>query len=167
MKAFAVSIYLFTMLVSIFSCQPNNASSSSTSQNEEESADLSGPTIYKVAFRTGCEKPAATNAKVYIQLYGSKGNSPESLMDHPSDNEFESCSRDEFNLSVDNHLGTLDSLRVWHDNSGEEPDWKVEIITIIETKSGVRTDWPCGKWFATNRDNGVTSRMFYTHRECK
>ncbi len=161
-----VSLLTLTGMLFFAGCQNGSSGGSSKKKTDK---DLSGPTIYELAFRTACDSLASTKANLYVQLYGQNGNSPESKMAYPNETQekFTSCSRDVFKLPVDEHLGELDSMRVWHDNSGEDPSWKVEIISIVDTKSGKRTDWPCGKWFATNLDDGKLSRMFYTFRECK
>ena len=71
---------------------------------------------YKVAVTTGERRGAGTDANVFIQVYGKKGQTKEIKLDNPQNN-FEAGKTDMFGFeSAD--LGDLTKMRVWHDNSG-------------------------------------------------
>lgn len=78
-----------------------------------------------------------TSAKVSLTIYGSKGNSGVKKLEGGK-NPFERGQSDQFSVeTVD--LGTLQKLRIGHDNSGVGPGWfldKVWIYVIFCLPSG-------------------------------
>lgn len=61
--------------------------------------------------------------QVTLTLYGQEGESePHHLMD-PDTPVFERGAVDVFLLCTLFPLGELQSIRLWHDNSGESPSW--------------------------------------------
>ena len=127
-----------------------------------------GPDQYKLVFRTGCHEEAGTDAKMYVKLYGTEGESEEFLLDNKLGTEFESCSTDEFILPVGKEkIGDLERLNLRHDNSGDNPSFLVEIVYAYHMKTMKKFGFACGKWFAKDLDDGKIERMFFLHRECK
>jgi hypothetical protein len=65
---------------------------------------------------------------------------------------------DEFQLSL-RSLGPLTELVLGHDNSGLQPDWFCDLVSVTDTVSRVTYWFVCGKWLATNRDDGRIERV--------
>ncbi|MEL6866828.1 MAG: PLAT/LH2 domain-containing protein [Bacteroidota bacterium] len=173
-------IYSFTLLTA---CQNNTKPPAEESQTAEpappqksiaplpstppEPEEYQGPTTYEVMFRTGCDEDAGTKAKIYMTMFGSKGQSKEMYLNQTQKENFISCSADEFEIPVEENFGSLQKLVVRHDNTGENPNWLVEIIRVKDLKSGVRYDFPCGKWLDKEDGDNKISRDFPITRECR
>ncbi|MEM9917280.1 MAG: PLAT/LH2 domain-containing protein [Bacteroidota bacterium] len=161
-------VLAFACLCLSASCGGGSSSSTNNNSNPDDPASYnSGPDKYRIAMRTGCEETAGTNAKMYIQLNGDKGTSKTFLLENPLGEEFVSCSRDVFEIKLDKDIGKLGGFFLWHDNTGTDPSYKVEIVDVTYLKTGKKIGFPCGKWFATDMDDGKTKREFFDYRECK
>ena len=43
-----------------------------------------------------------------------------------------------FLMSSSESLGVLKSLVIWHDNSGKEPDWFLDKVTVKDMSTGIK-----------------------------
>jgi hypothetical protein len=107
--------------------------------------------IYHVSVITGEVKYAGTDAKVYIQLQGSEGNSEIHRLHNPraGKKEFDRGQIDHFQVInfmshlklnkcfdhlillfklLDVNVGKLKAVRIWHDNSGAAPGWMLDTV---------------------------------------
>jgi hypothetical protein len=112
---------------------------------------------YHLKIKTGDPHDAGTDANVHVQLYGTKGKSPEIKL-HNKGNSFEKGKLDEFTLETLD-LGEPIKIRIGHDNSGLAPGWFVDYL-ILESPTGRSWTIPCGKWFDKKEDDGQTEREF-------
>jgi len=97
---------------------------------------------WEVRVHTSDIRGAGTDARVHVELHGTQGTiGPRQLDDH-HDN-FERGKLDVFNLE-DKDIGSLESLDVWHDNTGHGPAWHLE---MIEVKNLTKE---CSWWFLAN-----------------
>lgn len=172
-------------LISCSSCQdekPKTPKTPPVSENEDsnsptitknpvsdsQTTDKPGPYKYSLSFRTGCEKDAGTNAKMFVQLKGVNGESKELAVGNKLKENFTSCSQEAYEVSTgDLFLGDIKGFWLWHDNTGEDPSYKVEIVTITDMTTSQRYHFPCGKWFGKDKDDGKLKREFFDWRECK
>ncbi|KAL6073792.1 hypothetical protein STEG23_033644, partial [Scotinomys teguina] len=83
--------------------------------------DPSSAFHYLIQVYTGYRRRAATTAQVVITLYGSEGHSKPHHLCDPQRTVFERGALDVFLLSTGSWLGDLHGLRLWHDNSGNNP----------------------------------------------
>lgn len=108
---------------------------------------------YDITVHTGNIDDAGTSAKVYIQLYGSNGNSKEYLLDLIG-NDFERNNTDTFPFGCQD-LGTLQKLTIRHDNTGDQPGWFLDQIWVKDIETGtIRTF--SGKCWLTGDQNMKT-----------
>jgi hypothetical protein len=103
-------------------------------------------TTYAVEVRTGKRDYAGTDAKVYIQLIGARGTTPEMRLDNPEDN-FEKGKLDKFRLQADD-VGWIDSIRIFHDNSNKNPGWYLDYVNVINQDLGVAFKADFYRWLA-------------------
>ena len=80
-----------------------------------------------------------------------------------------SCNRDEsrklfsrgntdnFIFTVDQPIGTLVKIRVGHDNSGEDPSWFLNEISITDIQANSRWEFPCYRWLGLELEDGSTT----------
>ena len=92
---------------------------------------------YEIEVRTGKSKGSATDARVYLEMHGAgrhEGRSSGELRLLPDDGTrllppFQRGATDTFEVSCPD-VGLPTRLRVWHDNTGRHPDWKLEHLKI-------------------------------------
>ncbi|XP_038661912.1 polycystic kidney disease protein 1-like 2 [Scyliorhinus canicula] len=115
---------------------------------------------YLIRVQTGHRKGAATTAKVVIVLRGSEGHSDSHLLTDSEKPVFERGAVDEFLLTTFFSLGELQSIRLWHDNSGRSPAWFVNRVTILDVETGQRWYFICNSWLAIDLDENMADKIF-------
>ena len=56
------------------------------------------------------------------------------------------------------NLGIITSLRLGHDNTGNNPNWLIEHVVIKNEFTGQAYKFTCGRWLGCNIDDGSTER---------
>uniref|UniRef100_A0A803U0L0 Lipoxygenase homology PLAT domains 1 n=1 Tax=Anolis carolinensis TaxID=28377 RepID=A0A803U0L0_ANOCA len=118
------------------------------------------PVKYEVIVVTGFEKGSGTDANVLITIFGLNGDSGKRALKQKFRNLFERGQTDRFYLEI-LELGELTKVRIEHDNTGFYPEWLVERVEITNSATGVTTNFPCGKWLALNKGDGLLWRALY------
>ncbi|XP_060551059.1 polycystin-1-like protein 2 [Pantherophis guttatus] len=115
---------------------------------------------YLVTVYTGHRRGAATTSKVTLTLYGQEGESePHHLMD-PDTPVFERGGVDIFVLCTLFPLGELQSIRLWHDNSGTSPAWYVNRILVHDVATDQKWYFLCNSWLAIDVGDCVLDKVF-------
>ncbi|XP_072374082.1 polycystin-1-like protein 2 isoform X2 [Scyliorhinus torazame] len=117
---------------------------------------------YLIRVQTGHRKGAATTAKVVIILRGSEGHSDSHFLTDSEKPVFERGAVDEFLLTTFFSLGELQSIRLWHDNSGRSPSWFVNRVTILDVETGQQWYFICNSWLAIDLDENMADKIFLT-----
>ena len=86
---------------------------------------------YLIRIVTGSQPNAGTTAKVNIKLYGKQRDSPPRLLSAQRP-LFASKSTESFVLKYPTSLGKLHHIHIWHDNSGRDPSWFLENVTVTD-----------------------------------
>lgn len=86
---------------------------------------------YLVKIVTGSQASAGTTAKVSLRLFGKQRDAPARLLTAQRP-VFASKSKESFVLKFPTSLGKLHHLHVWHDNSGSDPSWFLESVTVTD-----------------------------------
>ncbi|XP_019742004.1 polycystic kidney disease protein 1-like 2 [Hippocampus comes] len=105
---------------------------------------------YMLTIGTGHRHGASTSSQVTITLLGTEG---ESEPHHLTDLEkplFERGAEDVFLLTTHFSLGELQSVRLWHDNSGAHPAWYVNKVMVQDLESGQKWHFLCNSWLAVD-----------------
>eukprot|EP01043_Picozoa_sp_COSAG02_P019530 COSAG02_NODE_944_length_15732_cov_24.529265_5_plen_3702_part_01 len=129
---------------------------------------------YQIIIKTGDRLGAGTDANVFIQLFGSEGpqknndegvpaGTGERLLDAPGD-EFEKGQTDLFLIEAP-ELGSLNEMRLWHDNTGLGPGWYVDEVTVVNKLTLKEWVFPVNQWFSTTEDDGEIDRVFQVTEE--
>ncbi|XP_032238898.2 uncharacterized protein LOC5513456 isoform X2 [Nematostella vectensis] len=113
-------------------------------------------TNYTVKVHTGNKENADTNAKVYVTLYGEKGDSGFRKL-HAG--KFEKA-KDVSETMLLPELGELKKIRILHDNSGENPSWFVDNVTVTD-ENGKVYSFPCNEWLSETQGGGKTERLLH------
>lgn len=124
-------IYLVTLTLFVKLDITRGSSSSVIYLQDNYARDRQG---YLVRVVTGSQPNAGTTARVNIRLYGKQRESPARLLTahRPL---FASKSRESFVLKFPTSLGKLHHIHIWHDNTGKDPSWFLETVTITDLKT--------------------------------
>uniref|UniRef100_A0A8C4HX98 Polycystic kidney disease 1 like 2a n=1 Tax=Dicentrarchus labrax TaxID=13489 RepID=A0A8C4HX98_DICLA len=118
---------------------------------------------YMLNFSTGHRHGASTSSQVTITLQGTEG---ESEPHHLTDSEkpvFERGGVDMFLLTTHFSLGDLQSIRLWHDNSGAHPAWyglEVKTAVVKYLESGQKWHFLCNSWLAVDVGECTLDKVF-------
>uniref|UniRef100_A0A8B9N717 Lipoxygenase homology domains 1 n=1 Tax=Accipiter nisus TaxID=211598 RepID=A0A8B9N717_9AVES len=109
---------------------------------------------YVVRVFTGEVSGSGTDADVFINIFGEKGDTGVRKLDNDKDN-FEKGAEDKFTLDAPN-LGRLRKINIGHNNKGGSAGWFLVIIEDIGNKCVYQ--FPVGRWFALDEDDGKIQR---------
>ena len=102
-------------------------------------------TLYTVWVKTGDQNLAGTDSNVFIELFGTQGQT-ETLHLPPQDIfAFESSSTDKFVLEVP-FLGELTRCCISHDNSEGDSGWYVVDVRVQHNDSGQIWTFTFNQW---------------------
>ena len=110
-----------------------------------------GDNQYSISIQTGMWRANGTSANVGLAIYGNKGNTEDiTLTDSQAEKIFFSRgSINNFTLCLPESLGSLEKIRIWHDNSGNNPSWFLMQVVIVDFATGDKVH------FVANRYNSL------------
>ncbi|XP_009990421.1 PREDICTED: polycystic kidney disease protein 1-like 2 [Tauraco erythrolophus] len=115
---------------------------------------------YLVTVFTGHRRGAATTSKVTLTLYGLEGESEPHHLTDPDTPVFERGGVDVFLLCTFFPLGELQSIRLWHDNSGDSPSWYVNRVLVHDLAWDQKWYFLCNSWLAIDTGECVLDKVF-------
>ncbi|XP_021264638.1 polycystic kidney disease protein 1-like 2 [Numida meleagris] len=115
---------------------------------------------YLVTVFTGHRRGAATTSKVTLTLYGLEGESEPHHLTDPDKPVFERGGVDVFLLCTFFPLGELQSIRLWHDNSGDNPSWYVNRVLVHDLAWDQKWYFLCNSWLAVDIGECVLDKVF-------
>ncbi|NXK89486.1 PK1L2 protein, partial [Formicarius rufipectus] len=115
---------------------------------------------YLVTVFTGHRRGAATTSKVTLTLYGMEGESEPHHLTDPDTCVFERGGVDVFLLCTFFPLGELQSIRLWHDNSGDSPSWYVNRVLVHDLAWDQKWYFLCNSWLAVDIGECVLDKVF-------
>ncbi|NXJ75146.1 PK1L2 protein, partial [Trogon melanurus] len=115
---------------------------------------------YLVTVFTGHRRGAATTSKVTLTLYGLEGESEPHHLTDPDTPVFERGGVDVFLLCTFFPLGELQSIRLWHDNSGDSPSWYVNRVLVHDLAWDQKWYFLCNSWLAVDIAECVLDKVF-------
>uniref|UniRef100_A0A1I8GMZ4 PLAT domain-containing protein n=2 Tax=Macrostomum lignano TaxID=282301 RepID=A0A1I8GMZ4_9PLAT len=117
--------------------------------------------LYEIVVSTGMRRGAGTDSKVFFILSGERDETDtRHLMDRSRKVLQRGCV-DRFLLAVERPLGSLNFLRLWHDNSGEgsAASWYCNYVSIIDLQTRRRYHFVVNRWMAVEEDDGAVDRV--------
>lgn len=74
-----------------------------------------------------------------------------------------------FTISLNNYIGPVKGVRVWHDNSGSSPSWYLDTVKVLDVSSGELRTFICYTWLAVEKGDGLVDQTLEsgTHDEKK
>lgn len=112
--------------------------------------------IYTIWVKTGDDPLAGTDSNVFIQLFGTDGQT-ESVYLPPRDIfAFESGGTDRFVLEVPD-LGTLTRCCIGHDNSEGDSGWYVETVRVADDTTDREWLFTFNRWLGLAESGQLTA----------
>uniref|UniRef100_A0A3B3YBB8 Polycystic kidney disease 1a n=1 Tax=Poecilia mexicana TaxID=48701 RepID=A0A3B3YBB8_9TELE len=117
------------------------------------------PYLYAVCIHTGLCSASCMTAKVYMVLHGEDGVSQTKELQVPGCTLFRRNTKDTFILSAADSLGPVRGVHVWHDNSGDSPDWYLKQVAVSRGPAAERSWLFDGElWLSVNEGDGQVER---------
>ena len=95
---------------------------------------------------------AGSKSKVSIILYGDEQDSEARALEDPDRNPFQRGSQDTFLLTTPFDLGSIQYIRIWHDNTGGS--LFLSRIMVIDLQTDERYYFICNRWLAVDEEDG-------------
>ena len=119
--------------------------------------------FYELIFYTGGRKDASTASKVSFSLMGTLSETVNRKLE-PENKKYKILQRsaaDTFIMSVNNPLGSLNYLRIWHDNSGQgsQASWFLKFVIVHDLQTREKYYFICNRWLGADRDDGQIDRI--------
>ncbi|XP_041473066.1 uncharacterized protein LOC121422223 isoform X1 [Lytechinus variegatus] len=116
---------------------------------------------YEIVVLTGQRKAAGTDSKVSFILSGENEETNVREFEDDKRKIFRRGASDRFLMAVPGPLGTLNYMRIWHDNSGKGKmqGWYVKYIAIRDIQTRERFYFIVNQWFSVVEDDGQIDRL--------
>ncbi|KAL1007239.1 hypothetical protein UPYG_G00083860 [Umbra pygmaea] len=115
---------------------------------------------YMLNVSTGHRRGASTSSQVTVTLLGTEGESEPHHLTDPDKPLFERGAVDTFLLTTPFSLGELQSIRLWHDNSGGHPAWYINKVMVQDLESGQKWHFLCNSWLAIDMGDCILDKVF-------
>ncbi|XP_071171567.1 polycystin-1-like protein 2 [Mytilus edulis] len=108
---------------------------------------------YLMCVVTGWWAGAETTAKVSCYVSGNKGHSIKHCLSNSVVGKgcFKAGWEDWFMFTSSHHLGDLDSITIWHDNSGTSPSWFLTRVLVQDLRTNKVYSFILGEWVGVER----------------
>ena len=110
-------------------------------------------TTYRCEIKTGDRAKSGTDARVCIQLIGANGLTGEIQLDHQNYDDFRKGVVDSFEW-IGRDIGWVNSIRLFHDNSGDGPGWYVDYVKLGYKNLGLEVESNFYRWLAHTEGDG-------------
>lgn len=114
--------------------------------------DPTDPYRYELTLWTGMRRNAGSKSKVSIILYGDEQDSEARALEDPDRTPFQRGSQDTFLLTTPFDLGSIQYIRIWHDNTGGS--LFLSRIMVIDLQTDERYYFICNRWLAVDEEDG-------------
>ncbi|UJR08983.1 hypothetical protein I4U23_013233 [Adineta vaga] len=117
--------------------------------------------FYQILVFTGHRKDAGTDSKVHFIIVGNEDETNVRQFDDGNRKILQRGGIDAFILSVPKSLGSLNYIRIWHNNSGEggKASWFLKYLIIRDLQTMEKSYFICQQWFGVEKDDGRIERI--------
>lgn len=117
---------------------------------------------YTVEVFTGNTSGCGTDANVFLNIFGDKGDSGERKLHKSETNKdkFEKGKMDRFFIEAAD-LGSIYKIKIRHDNSMLNPAWYLDRVEITDPEANQKYIFHCERWLAKNKEDGKIERSLY------
>nr|XP_020466514.1 polycystic kidney disease protein 1-like 2 [Monopterus albus] len=157
---FVGAIFVAYLLVVIWAHRKDIQDSAKVKITVLEDNDPLAEYRYMLHISTGHRHGASTSAQVTIMVLGTEGESEPHHLTDPEKPVFERGGVDMFLLTTHFSLGDLQSIRLWHDNSGDHPAWYVNKVMMQDLETGQKWHFLCNSWLAVDVGECSLDKVF-------
>ncbi|XP_071760769.2 lipoxygenase homology domain-containing protein 1 [Centroberyx gerrardi] len=118
---------------------------------------------YHVAVKTGSINGASSDSKVFVKLYGEKGDTNKALLvvsDNDLRNYFETGRTDIFTFETFD-IGQINRLLIGHTNEGLRAGWFLDSVQISVPVHGKQYMFPSHRWLCKDEADGKVEVEIY------
>jgi polycystin 1L2 len=116
---------------------------------------------YKITVFTGSKLNSDTESNVMIAIYGDLGEIKARSLQDLNRKLFSRGGIDCFILTTNRSIGSLDLIKMWHDNTGrgDKASWYLDYVIVQDLQTKEKYYFHCQKWFAVDKDDYEIERM--------
>ncbi|XP_030598877.1 lipoxygenase homology domain-containing protein 1 [Archocentrus centrarchus] len=118
---------------------------------------------YQIAIKTGNVNGASSDSKVFVKLYGEKGDTSKVILavsDNDLRNYFETGRTDIFTLETSD-IGQINRLLIGHTNEGLRAGWFLDSVQISVPNHGKQYMFPSHRWLCKDEADGKVEVELY------
>ncbi|XP_070844973.1 lipoxygenase homology domain-containing protein 1 [Chaetodon trifascialis] len=118
---------------------------------------------YHIAIKTGSVNGASSDSKVFVKLYGEKGDTNKMILavsDNDLRNYFETGRTDVFTIDTFD-IGQINRLLIGHTNEGLRAGWFLDSVQISVPVHGMQYMFPSHRWLCKDEADGKVEVEIY------
>ncbi|XP_051019198.1 lipoxygenase homology domain-containing protein 1 isoform X2 [Acomys russatus] len=115
---------------------------------------------YIVTVFTGDVRGAGTKSKIYLVMYGARGNKNSGKI-FLEGGVFDRGRTDIFHIDLAVLLSPLSRVSIGHGNVGVNRGWYCEKVVILCPFTGIQQTFPCSNWLDEKKADGLIERQLY------
>ncbi|XP_030643524.1 lipoxygenase homology domain-containing protein 1 [Chanos chanos] len=118
---------------------------------------------YHIAVKTGNVSGGSSDSKVFVKLYGEKGDTSRMMLevsDNNLGNYFETGRVDIFTVETYD-IGQINRLMIGHNNVGMRAGWFLDSVQIMVPNHGLQYMFPSHRWLCKDEADGKTEVEIY------
>ncbi|XP_075826920.1 lipoxygenase homology domain-containing protein 1 isoform X3 [Microtus pennsylvanicus] len=115
---------------------------------------------YIVTVFTGDIRGAGTKSKIYLVMYGARGNKNSGKI-FLEGGVFDRGRTDIFHIDLAVLLSPLSRVSIGHGNVGVNRGWYCEKVVILCPFTGIQQTFPCSNWLDEKKADGLIERQLY------
>ncbi|XP_071008463.1 lipoxygenase homology domain-containing protein 1 [Oncorhynchus clarkii lewisi] len=118
---------------------------------------------YHISVKTGNINGASSDSKVFVKLYGEKGDTTRILLvvsDNDLSNYYETGQTDIFTVETYD-IGQIHRLLIGHTNEGLRAGWFLDSVQIIVPVHGKQYQFPSHRWLCKDEADGKVEVEIY------
>uniref|UniRef100_A0A8C8HBG1 PLAT domain-containing protein n=1 Tax=Oncorhynchus tshawytscha TaxID=74940 RepID=A0A8C8HBG1_ONCTS len=118
---------------------------------------------YHISVKTGNINGASSDSKVFVKLYGEKGDTTRILLvvsDNDLSNYYETGQTDIFTVETYD-IGQIHRLLIGHTNEGLRAGWFLDSVRIIVPVHGKQYQFPSHRWLCKDEADGKVEVEIY------
>uniref|UniRef100_A0A2K6TP14 Lipoxygenase homology domain-containing protein 1 n=1 Tax=Saimiri boliviensis boliviensis TaxID=39432 RepID=A0A2K6TP14_SAIBB len=115
---------------------------------------------YIVTIFTGDVRGAGTKSKIYLVMYGARGNKNSGKI-FLEGGVFDRGRMDIFHIELAVLLSPLSRVSIGHGNVGVNRGWYCEKVVILCPFTGIQQTFPCSNWLDEKKADGLIERQLY------
>ncbi|KAG9471796.1 hypothetical protein GDO78_022716 [Eleutherodactylus coqui] len=118
---------------------------------------------YHFHIRTGDISGASSDSRVFVKLYGEKGDTIKQFLlvsDNDLADNFERARVDSFTINTID-IGKINKLLIGHDNVGIRAGWFLASVVVEVPAHGKQYMFPCNRWLCRDESDGKVEIEVY------